>query len=64
MFYTLKPTKCFPIIEPILKAYGIPEDFKFIPAGRIGLKRRYIAKRRTWRLAVYAGHRTHLRAKG
>jgi membrane-bound lytic murein transglycosylase D len=26
-----KAEKIFPIIEPILKAYGIPEDFKFIP---------------------------------
>lgn len=26
-----KAEKIFPIIEPILKAYGIPADFKFIP---------------------------------
>lgn len=26
-----KADKMFPIIEPILKAYGIPEDFKFVP---------------------------------
>ena len=26
-----KAEKIFPIVEPILEAYGIPEDFKFIP---------------------------------
>jgi membrane-bound lytic murein transglycosylase D len=26
-----KAEKIFPIIEPILRAYGVPEDFKFIP---------------------------------
>jgi hypothetical protein len=26
-----KAEKLFPIIEPILKAYGIPDDFKYIP---------------------------------
>lgn len=26
-----KAKKIFPIIEPILKAYGVPDDFKFIP---------------------------------
>jgi membrane-bound lytic murein transglycosylase D len=26
-----KAEKIFPIIEPILKAYGIPDDFKYIP---------------------------------
>lgn len=26
-----KAEKIFPVIEPILKAYGIPDDFKFIP---------------------------------
>lgn len=29
----------FPIIEPILKAYGIPEDFKYIPLVEAGLKK-------------------------
>jgi membrane-bound lytic murein transglycosylase D len=32
-----KADKMFPIIEPILKAYGIPEDFKFIPLVETGL---------------------------
>ncbi len=27
----------FPIIEPILKAYGIPEDFKYVPLVESGL---------------------------
>ncbi len=26
-----KATQWFPIIEPILKAYGIPDDFKYVP---------------------------------
>jgi membrane-bound lytic murein transglycosylase D len=30
--------KLFPIIEPILKFYGIPEDFKYIPLVEAGLK--------------------------
>jgi membrane-bound lytic murein transglycosylase D len=30
--------KIFPIIEPILKAYGIPEDFKYMPLVEAGLK--------------------------
>jgi len=32
-----KALKLFPIIEPILKAYGIPEDFKYIPLVESGL---------------------------
>ncbi|MGZ3750267.1 MAG: lytic transglycosylase domain-containing protein [Mucilaginibacter sp.] len=30
--------RLFPIIEPILKSYGIPEDFKYIPLVEAGLK--------------------------
>jgi len=30
--------KLFPIIEPILKAYGIPDDFKYMPLIEAGLK--------------------------
>ncbi|QQL48934.1 lytic transglycosylase domain-containing protein [Mucilaginibacter ginkgonis] len=33
-----KASKLFPIIEPILVAYGIPEDFKYIPLVESGLK--------------------------
>jgi len=33
-----KAAKLFPIIEPILKAYGIPEDFKYIPLVESGLQ--------------------------
>jgi hypothetical protein len=29
----------FPIIEPILKQYGIPEDFKYVPLIESGMKR-------------------------
>ncbi|WP_428327424.1 lytic transglycosylase domain-containing protein [Mucilaginibacter sp.] len=32
-----KADKLFPIIEPILKAYGIPDDFKYIPLVESGL---------------------------
>jgi len=32
-----KADKMFPIIEPILKAYGIPDDFKYIPLVESGL---------------------------
>jgi membrane-bound lytic murein transglycosylase D len=32
-----KAEKLFPIIVPILKAYGIPEDFKYIPLVESGL---------------------------
>lgn len=33
-----KAAKLFPIIEPILKFYGIPEDFKYMPLVESGLK--------------------------
>jgi len=33
----IKADKWFPIIEPILKAYGIPDDFKYIPLVESGL---------------------------
>ncbi|WP_243749158.1 lytic transglycosylase domain-containing protein [Mucilaginibacter agri] len=33
-----KASEIFPIIEPILKVYGIPEDFKYIPLVESGLK--------------------------
>ncbi len=33
-----KADKLFPIIEPILKAYGIPNDFKYLPLVESGLK--------------------------
>jgi membrane-bound lytic murein transglycosylase D len=32
-----KASQIFPIIEPILQAYGIPEDFKYIPLVESGL---------------------------
>ncbi|TSD64183.1 lytic transglycosylase domain-containing protein [Inquilinus sp. KBS0705] len=32
-----KADKIFPVIEPILKAYGIPEDFKYVPLVESGL---------------------------
>lgn len=32
-----KAYKLFPIIEPILKLYGIPEDFKYVPLVESGL---------------------------
>jgi len=32
-----KALKLFPIIEPILKAYGIPDDFKYLPLVESGL---------------------------
>jgi len=33
----LKAQKLFPVIEPILRAYGIPDDFKYIPLVESGL---------------------------
>ncbi|MFD0794819.1 lytic transglycosylase domain-containing protein [Mucilaginibacter litoreus] len=33
-----KADKLFPIIEPILKAYGIPDDFKYVPLVESGLR--------------------------
>ena len=54
-----KSQKLFPIIEPILKAYGIPEDFKYIPLVESGLKR-YISKRGRRFMAIYARHRALL----
>jgi hypothetical protein len=33
-----KAEALFPIIEPILKFYGIPDDFKYIPLVESGLK--------------------------
>lgn len=32
-----KAAKLFPILEPILKAYGIPEDFKYVPLVESGM---------------------------
>ena len=34
----IKADKLFPVIEPILKAYGIPDDFKYLPLVESGLK--------------------------
>jgi membrane-bound lytic murein transglycosylase D len=34
----IKAAKWFPIMEPILKYYGIPSDFKYIPLVESGLK--------------------------
>jgi membrane-bound lytic murein transglycosylase D len=34
----IKAEKLFPIIEPILKLYGIPDDFKYLPLVESGLK--------------------------
>jgi membrane-bound lytic murein transglycosylase D len=34
----IKADKLFPIIEPILAQYGIPDDFKYIPLVESGLK--------------------------
>jgi membrane-bound lytic murein transglycosylase D len=33
----IKAARLFPIIEPILKAYGIPDDFKYLPLVESGL---------------------------
>jgi len=33
-----KAAKWFPIVEPILAAYGIPNDFKYLPLVESGLK--------------------------
>jgi membrane-bound lytic murein transglycosylase D len=40
----IKADKLFPIIEPILRAYGIPEDFKYLPLVESGLKEGTSAK--------------------
>jgi hypothetical protein len=34
----IKANRLFPIIEPILKRYGIPDDFKYLPLVESGLK--------------------------
>jgi membrane-bound lytic murein transglycosylase D len=34
-----KANKWFPVIEPILRLYGIPEDFKYIPLLESGFKK-------------------------
>ncbi|WP_228085180.1 lytic transglycosylase domain-containing protein [Mucilaginibacter sp. JRF] len=34
----IKAEKLFPVIEPILEEYGIPEDFKYIPLVESGLR--------------------------
>jgi membrane-bound lytic murein transglycosylase D len=34
----IKADRLFPIIEPILKFYGIPDDFKYLPLVESGLK--------------------------
>src|SRR6202012_199625 len=33
----VKAAQWFPVIEPILKAYGIPDDFKYVPLVESGL---------------------------
>jgi membrane-bound lytic murein transglycosylase D len=33
----IKAIKLFPVIDPILKAYGIPDDFKYMPLVESGL---------------------------
>lgn len=33
-----KAAEWFPVIEPILRSYGIPEDFKYVPLVESGLK--------------------------
>jgi membrane-bound lytic murein transglycosylase D len=33
-----KASKLFPVIEPILRVYGIPDDFKYIPLLETGLR--------------------------
>lgn len=61
-----KALKLFPIIEPILKAYGIPDDFKYVPLvesgfgegtspkGARGLWQFMPGTARTWGLKVNA----------
>jgi membrane-bound lytic murein transglycosylase D len=34
----IKAERLFPVIEPILKKYGIPDDFKYLPLVESGLK--------------------------
>ncbi|RCH54687.1 lytic transglycosylase domain-containing protein [Mucilaginibacter hurinus] len=34
----IKAEKLFPVIEPILEYYGIPEDFKYVPLVESGLR--------------------------
>ena len=34
----IKANQLFPVIEPILKQYGIPDDFKYLPLVESGLK--------------------------
>jgi membrane-bound lytic murein transglycosylase D len=40
----IKAEKLFPVIVPILKFYGIPEDFKYLPLVESGLKEGTSAK--------------------
>jgi len=40
----IKAEKLFPIIEPILRLYGIPDDFKYLPLVESGLKEGTSAK--------------------
>jgi len=37
LLYLKKTTRYFPVIEPILKEYNIPEDFKYLPLVESGL---------------------------
>ena len=37
LLYLKKTTRYFPVIEPILKEYEIPEDFKYLPLVESGL---------------------------
>src|SRR5688572_812668 len=37
IFYFKRASRWFPVIEPILKQYGIPDDFKYVALAESGL---------------------------
>ena len=49
-----RANRAFPIIEPILARYGVPDDFKIPRGNRKWTGKRSVAGRCAWNLAIYA----------
>ena len=61
MLLIKRANRYFPIIEPILKANGIPDDFKYLMVIESNLNNIPFSGRSSRTVAVYARHRTGIR---
>lgn len=52
-----RANKYFPVIEPILKKYGVPDDFKYLAVIESGLMNVVSPAKATWILADYGRYR-------